>query len=687
VRCASARTAAVPAAPFLRVLASTDPAIVAQSADMRAPHVWYPSARAQKRRLVAHVGPTNSGKTHAALAALAAAPSGVYAAPLRLLAWEQFERLRQSVGPACALVTGQERDGPPDATHVSCTVEMADVGRRVAVGVLDEAQLLGDASRGWAWTRVLLGLPADELHLCGDAAVLPLLRRLAAVTGEELTVKTYARLVPLAVEPRALRSWAEARTGDCVVAFSRRALFETKGAIEAATGLRCGVIYGALPPAVRRAQARAFNEGGDDAAVLVATDAVGMGLNLAIRRVVFVRTHKFDGTHERDLTVSELRQIAGRAGRFGGAFPEGRVAALAEADMRRLRHALGTPSAEVRIAGLAPSAEQLEVFAMALAAPASRARLRRQRDAWARRASEAAAVTAATVRDDAATRTSAADDAHRALTHALLAALDEQREAVLRGRAPRDLPPALAAHLRTLAAAAAGAPPAEAAAGAADGADAPSASAEDEDGNVEEEDEEDEEGDSRDVSFSDLLELYVAVARVDASLYFLCDGADMVALARVLDPVPGLSLRTRFVFAQAPSDPDVRAEREALARFARAFAAGRSVLPGVEPPAHPPRSPAELAQHETVHAVLDTYLWFARRFPRAFRRADAVEGALAVTEAHILDGLRAMGPEARDVARARRRRQRRGRGDDDDEREGEGEGRGKGKGKGRRRRA
>lgn len=108
--------------------------------DLRSPHSWYPSARAMTRRVVCHLGPTNSGKTHHALARLKAARSGVYCGPLRLLAWEVYERLGESA-VACNLVTGQERELRKGARHVSCTVEMADVEAPVDVAVLDEIQV------------------------------------------------------------------------------------------------------------------------------------------------------------------------------------------------------------------------------------------------------------------------------------------------------------------------------------------------------------------------------------------------------------------------------------------------------------------------------------------------------------------------------------------------------------------
>lgn len=225
--------------------------------DMRAPHTWYPTARALKRKIVYHAGPTNSGKTHAALAALAAAPSGLYAGPLRLLAMEVYDEMNAR-GVHCSLVTGQESRRVPGARHVSCTVEMADPRARVAVAVLDEVQMIGDGARGWAWTRALHGAAADVVHVCGDASAVSLVAALAADAGDEFEVVRYERFGALAVDAGGLPAGlADVRAGDAVVAFSRAGIYAARAAIAAATGLQACVIYGALPPETRRRQARA----------------------------------------------------------------------------------------------------------------------------------------------------------------------------------------------------------------------------------------------------------------------------------------------------------------------------------------------------------------------------------------------------------------------------------------------
>ncbi|KAF6256649.1 P-loop containing nucleoside triphosphate hydrolase protein [Scenedesmus sp. NREL 46B-D3] len=356
-------------------------------ADMRSPAGWYPLARAMQRQLIAHMGPTNSGKTHAALTALMAAPSGVYCGPLRLLACEVADRLN-AAGVPCSLVTGQEVRLVPGARHAACTVEMADVERRVEVrlqvAVLDEVQMIADKSRGWSWTRVLLGMPAQQLHLCGDPAAAGLLQELAGNCADTLTVQRYKRLSPLVVEPRALQGLAEVQQGDAVVAFGRKALHKLRRNILKSSSRsrgdgwdggqpppqqlqHCvGMVYGALPPEARRMQAALFNAGPGVSprySVLVASDAIGMGLNLNIRRVVFATMHKYDGQQLRPLTPTEVKQIAGRAGRFGGAHAAGYVTCLSQSDLPLLRQSLATASEEVADACLLPRFEQLEAFA------------------------------------------------------------------------------------------------------------------------------------------------------------------------------------------------------------------------------------------------------------------------------------------------------------------------------------
>jgi len=598
---------------------------VVQALDMRAPHTWHPGARALTRRIIYHAGPTNSGKTHAALAALGAAASGVYCGPLRLLAVEVWDELNAR-GVPTRLVTGQEARDVPGARHTACTVEMADVGAgatgaappppgehfgsggmgaapappgsppsappspsRVAVAVIDEIQLIGDPGRGWAWTRALHGLAADEVHVCGDATALGLVAAIAADCGDAFEVRTYRRFRPLRLDTAGLpNGLADVRPGDCVVAFSRADIYRSRAALEAATGLRAAVVYGALPPETRRAQARRFNDPGGGADVLVASDAVGMGLNLNIRRVVFAGLTKPMGrvggppaggggapaaaaaaaagwaappppspprgrgrprTVRAPIPPPALKQIAGRAGRRSSEWDEGLVTTLDPGDLPSLAAALAAPTttADTPAAALFPELDQLEAYA---------------------------------------------------------------------GRHP-------------------GAPLAE------------------------------------------ILARAAGEARLDGR-YFFAQQTSVLEAAALLEAVPGLSLRDRFLFCAAPASPRDKRSGGALLAFATAYASARPVLlaggghrallpvaaapagcvagwdgggGGLDPPPLISTAPA-MKDAEDAHSIVSLYMWLARRFPApgADGRPRWPDLGAAAAEAEAIIGMLDAGLEAVGVA-------------------------------------
>ena len=305
----------------------------------------FPLARSLKRHIHFHLGPTNSGKTHEALVVLQQAKSGVYLAPLRLLAMEIRDRLMDA-GVPCNLVTGEERVLIPGARYTACTVEMMRSDWEVEVAIIDEIQMLQDESRGYAWTAALIGAPAKHVYVCGsDAVTAPCIRAVAAM-GESYDITRLERKTPLVLETESLSGARYSRwklkkhiqKGDAMIAFSRKDVLTLSARIRQ-WGFGVASIYGALSPEVRRTEARRFSSG--EADVLVATDAVGMGLNLPIRRVVFSATHKFDGVAPRDLNATEARQIAGRAGRYG-IYPVGYVNAFEDDELRHLDHMLTT---------------------------------------------------------------------------------------------------------------------------------------------------------------------------------------------------------------------------------------------------------------------------------------------------------------------------------------------------------
>lgn len=250
-------------------------------ADLRYPTEWFRSARTMQREIHLHVGPTNSGKTYQALKRLQESSSGFYAGPLRLLAHEVYSTFNAR-GIRCGLVTGDEVKGMEEDPPITChTVEMVPLNKEVDVAVIDEIQMIGDKHRGWAWTNALLGSRAKEVHVCGEARTAPLIRELAASMGDTLRIHHYERLSPLKAMTTSLKgSLKNLRKGDCLVSFTIIGLHAMKREIEVVTGRRCAIVYGSLPPEVRAQQAELFNNPENDFDFLVASDAIGMGLNL-----------------------------------------------------------------------------------------------------------------------------------------------------------------------------------------------------------------------------------------------------------------------------------------------------------------------------------------------------------------------------------------------------------------------
>lgn len=253
-----------------------------QVADLRYPAEWYPATREVPRVVHMHVGPTNSGKTYHALQRLEAAKSGIYLGPLRLLAHEVFTRLNAK-GRPCALVTGEEQRVPEGGAPpmYSCTVEMAPLNTKFDVAVIDEIQMINHHERGWAWTQAFLGLQAREIHLCGEARTVTMMRELCALIGDEIHIHEYKRLTPLKVQDKSLfGKLSMLEKGDCIVAFTVVGIHALRREIEKQTGKKCAIVYGSLPPETRAQQAKLFNDPDNEYDYLVASDAIGMGLNL-----------------------------------------------------------------------------------------------------------------------------------------------------------------------------------------------------------------------------------------------------------------------------------------------------------------------------------------------------------------------------------------------------------------------
>lgn len=363
--------------------AEQDPGDKSIRPDLRYPTEWYTAARQIQRDVHLHIGPTNSGKTYNALKRLEESGSGFYAGPLRLLAHEVFSRFKAK-GLACDLVTGDDVriDDNPNVALSASTVEMVDVTSSVEVAVIDEVQMMASEDRGWAWTRAFLGANAKEVHLCGEARVLPLIRELTASTGDSLHVHEYKRLNPLKVMSKSLGgNLKNLRKGDCIVTFSVFSLHAMKKQIELDTGRRCAIVYGSLPPETRAQQAALFNDPDNDYDFLVASDAIGMGLNLSVKRIIFHGVLKYNGSYTEQLTVPQIKQIGGRAGRYRSSHQAmntsdksekaaevnvGLVTTLNDEDLPIVRDAMNAEDPPIKLAGLLPPGDFMEDMATRL---------------------------------------------------------------------------------------------------------------------------------------------------------------------------------------------------------------------------------------------------------------------------------------------------------------------------------
>ena len=258
--------------------------------------------------MAAVLGPTNTGKTHLAIERMLGHDSGMIGFPLRLLARENYDRIRRIKGDgAVALVTGEERIVPAHPRYFVCTVEAMPLDRQVSFLAVDEIQLVGDRERGHVFTdRLLHARGRWETMFMGSDTIRPLLRKLVpeAEIVERPRFSTLTYTGPRKVTRLPPRS--------AVVAFSVSDVFELAELVRRQRG-GTAVVLGALSPRARNAQVAMYQAGEVD--YMVATDAIGMGLNMDLDHVAFAKLSKFDGNGPRRLTAAEIAQIAGRAGR------------------------------------------------------------------------------------------------------------------------------------------------------------------------------------------------------------------------------------------------------------------------------------------------------------------------------------------------------------------------------------
>lgn len=300
----------------------------------------YPLARSMKRHFVLNVGGTNTGKTYTAIQDLKKAQNGVYLAPLRLLAMEIQDTLMDA-GVKCSLLTGEEENIIPESTVMASTVEKLNINQEYAVAVIDECQMLGDTERGGAWTRAILGVAAEKVWLCMSENALSICIRLIEMCGDTYEVNRCERQTPLIFTGRT--SLDDIQPYDALIVFSRKEVLRMAQALSF-RGYAVSVIYGALPYSSRKEQVRRYNEG--ETNIIVSTDAIGMGLNLPIKRVLFAADSKYDGTMMRELKSTEIKQIAGRAGRYGK-FNEGFVGVVKYTDEKIIERGLEVNDQEI----------------------------------------------------------------------------------------------------------------------------------------------------------------------------------------------------------------------------------------------------------------------------------------------------------------------------------------------------
>lgn len=319
----------------------------------------YRETRRVKREFYLHLGETNTGKTYNAMQRLKGSSRGIYLSPLRILALENYERLNNE-GVKCSLFTGEEEIIVEGATHISCTIEKLDIEEEYQVAIIDEVQMIDDDQRGAAWTRALLGVKSMEVHLCGSLNAKNIIIKILEDCEESYILKLYQRQIPLQLQQQNF-SYRNIEEGDALVVFSKKRVLEL--AYEFADlGIKASLIYGDLPPEVRRKQYEQFIN--KETKILICTDAIGMGVNLPIKRIIFMDIKKYDGNEFRFLNSHEVKQIAGRAGRKG-IYEVGYVASIG-GNQDFLDEMLSSEDREIKEAVVGPSEAILKVKSLSL---------------------------------------------------------------------------------------------------------------------------------------------------------------------------------------------------------------------------------------------------------------------------------------------------------------------------------
>lgn len=271
----------------------------------------FPHARKTPRKIIAYLGDTNSGKTYRALQELSKSTNSAYTAPLRLLALENFNTLNGN-GIPTSLITGEEKKIVDGAECVASTVECFSTDNQYETVVIDEIQLIDDPQRGPFFVQALVGANADTVIVTGPREYARRLQQIADYLGEELVIEEFTRKSELKAKNKPTRL-EDIKPKTALVGFSRRDLYTLQRQLP--KHLSSTLLYGSLGCEVRKAQAERFTNGEVD--VIITTDCIGMGLNLPIEHVVFSKVQKYDGEAVTDISGMLVKQLAGRAGRYG----------------------------------------------------------------------------------------------------------------------------------------------------------------------------------------------------------------------------------------------------------------------------------------------------------------------------------------------------------------------------------
>ena len=262
-----------------------------------------------KNKITAVLGPTNTGKTHLAIETMLSFDSGMIGFPLRLLAREVYDKVIEKTGPdKVALVTGEEKIIPSNAKYFLCTVESMPIDKYLDFVGVDEIQMCSDHERGHIFTDRLLNLRGNKLTMfMGSNTIKNIISKL----GDDIEFINRNRLSKLSYAGHKKISRIQRKTA--IIAFSTEEVYAIAELIRRQKG-GAAIVMGSLSPKTRNAQVQLYQSG--DVDFLVATDAIGMGINMDLDHVYFSNLRKFDGKKLRKLNLSEIGQIAGRAGRY-----------------------------------------------------------------------------------------------------------------------------------------------------------------------------------------------------------------------------------------------------------------------------------------------------------------------------------------------------------------------------------